>query len=105
MNCSRCACRVILCSFAQERLADLKQLAEQHQLPLAHDLKTLVDERMAQDECIVICGSLYFVSEAVRLFRPQIKKTVSLSCEVKGDCFFIYLFTCDLRIFSQIFIT
>ena len=35
---------------------------------LAHDLKTLVDERMAQDECIVICGSLYFVSEAVRLF-------------------------------------
>lgn len=60
--------RVILCSFAQERLADLKQLAEQHQLPLAHDLKTLVDERMAQDECIVICGSLYFVSEAVRLF-------------------------------------
>ena len=58
-----------LCSFEQGRLADLQSLAHQHGLPLAHDLRTVLKARMACDSRIVISGSLYFVSEAVRLFQ------------------------------------
>ena len=66
----RQVCRhLILCSFEQGRLADLQSLAHQHGLPLAHDLRTVLKARMACDSRIVISGSLYFVSEAVRLFQ------------------------------------
>lgn len=66
----RKVCRhLILCSFEQGRLADLQSLAHQHGLPLAHDLRTVLKARMACDSRIVISGSLYFVSEAVRLFQ------------------------------------
>ena len=61
--------QLILCSFEQGRLADLQSLAHQHGLPLAHDLRTVLKARMACDSRIVISGSLYFVSEAVRLFQ------------------------------------
>ena len=61
--------RLILCSFPQGRLADLEELAHQHHLPLAHDLRALLEARMKEDEVIVISGSLYFVSEAVALFQ------------------------------------
>lgn len=60
--------RLILCPFQQERLADLADLAKTYHLPMAEDLETILQERMRQDERILICGSLYFVSEAIRLF-------------------------------------
>lgn len=63
--------RLILCAFEQERAADLKALADRFRLPLSDSLPQLLKERMATDDRIVICGSLYFVSEAVRLFDSK----------------------------------
>ena len=63
--------RLILCAFEQERAADLKVLADRFRLPLSDSLPQLLKERMATDDRIVICGSLYFVSEAVRLFDSK----------------------------------
>lgn len=72
----RAVCKqIILCSFAQGRLADLTRLAKRYQLRLADDLKELLQERMEKDRQIVVCGSLYFVSEAYRLFFPQTKES------------------------------
>lgn len=70
IECLRKVCnQLILCPFQQERLADLSALAKKYQLPLAQDLSSILQQRMAVDQRIVICGSLYFVSEAVKLFQ------------------------------------
>lgn len=60
--------RLILCPFQQERLADLQTLAASYQLEIAIGLASALQERQKWDKRILICGSLYFVSEAVALF-------------------------------------
>lgn len=63
--------RLILCDFKQERAADCKALAKAYQLEYAPSLQQALKQRCKQDDCIVICGSLYFVSEAYRLFHAE----------------------------------
>ena len=85
MFCSLGIKQCVISSFEQGRLADLQSLAHQHGLPLAHDLRTVLKARMACDSRIVISGSLYFVSEAVRLFQDgENKKKKSTAEAVQG---------------------